>query len=98
MPKPKVISVFKTDKFESRFLNVPMIGKQVDFFVECKSYDLEIPVNGKSKRGLDIFEETVLRMVDLKKCSVDELADILCLKKDLVNFILTLYLQKSFYV
>lgn len=88
MPKPKVISVFKTDKFESRFLNVPMIGKQVDFFVECKSYDLEIPVNGKSKRGLDIFEETVLRMVDLKKCSVDELADILCLKKDLVNFIL----------
>lgn len=88
MPKPKVISVFKMDKFESRFLNVPMIGKPVDLFVECKSYDLEIPVNGKSKRELDIFEETVLRMVDLKKCSVDELADVLCLKKDLVNFIL----------
>lgn len=88
MPKPKVISVFQTDKFESRFLNVPMIGKPVDFFVECKSYDLEIPVNGKSKRKLDIFEETVLRMVDLKKCSIGELADILCLKKDLVNFIL----------
>jgi hypothetical protein len=88
MPKPKVISVFKTDKFESRFLNVPMMGKPVDFFIECKSYDLEIPVNGKSKKELDIFEETVLRMVELKKSSIDELADVLCLKKDLVNFIL----------
>lgn len=88
MSKPKVISVFKTDKFESRFLNVPMIGRPVDFFLECISYDLEIPVNGKAEKELDIFEETVLRMVQLKKCSIDELADILCLKKDLVNFIL----------
>lgn len=88
MPKPKVISVFKTDKFESRFLNVPMIGRPVDFFLECISYDLEIPVNGKAEKELDIFEETVLRMVQLKKCSIGELADILCLKKDLVNFIL----------
>lgn len=88
MPKPKVISVFKTDHFECRFLNIPMMGKPVDFFLECRSYDLEIPVNGKVKKELDIFEETVLRMVQLKKCSIDELADILCLKKDLVNFIL----------
>lgn len=88
MPKPKVISVFKTDRFDSRFLNVSLIGKPVDLFVECKSYDLEIPVNGKSKKELDIFEETILRMVDLKTCSVGELADILCMKSDLVNFIL----------
>lgn len=88
MPKPKVISVFKTEPFESRFLNVPVIGKPVDFFLECRSYDLEIPVNGKVKKELDIFEETVLRMVQLRKCSLTELADVLCLKTDLVNFIL----------
>ena len=88
MPKPKVISVFKTDKFENRFLNVSMMGKPVDLFLECKSYDLEIPIKGKAKRELDIFEETILRMVMLKKCPVSELAETLCLKKDLVNFII----------
>lgn len=88
MPKPKVISVFKNDKFENRFLNVSMMGKPVDLFLECKSYDLEIPIKGKAKRGLDIFEETILRMVMLKKCPVSELAETLCLKKDLVNFII----------
>ena len=88
MGKPKVISLFQLDKFENRFLNVQMIGKPVDFFVECKSYDLEIPVNSKRKKELDIFEETILRMINIKKCSPAELADVLCLKKDLVNFIL----------
>ena len=87
MSKPKVISVFKTDKFENRFLNVSMMGKPLDLFLECKSYDLEIPIKGKAKRELDIFEETILRMVMLKKCPVSELAETLCLKKDLVNFI-----------
>ena len=88
MPKPKVISVFKTDRFENRFLNVSMMGKPVDLFLECRSYDLEIPIKGKAKRELDIFEETILRMVMLKKCPVSELAETLCLKKDLVNFII----------
>ena len=79
MSKPKVISVFKTDKFENRFLNVSMMGKPLDLFLECKSYDLEIPIKGKAKRELDIFEETILRMVMLKKCPVSELAETLCL-------------------
>ena len=88
MPKPKFISVFKTDRFENRFLNVSMMGKSVDLFLEFKSYDLEIPIKGKAKRELDIFEETILRMFMLKKCPVSELAETLCLKKDLVNFII----------
>lgn len=103
MAKPKVLSMFKLDKFENRFLNVQMIGKPVDLFVECKSYDIEIPINSQKKKELDIFEETILRMVALKKYIVDDIPDsnsnramspeevlsnILCLKKDLVNFIL----------
>ena len=88
MPKPKVISVCKTDKFENRFLNISKMKKPLDIFLECKSYDLEIPIKGKAKRELDIFEETILRMVLLKKCLIPELAETLCLKKDLVNFII----------
>lgn len=88
MPKPKVISVFKSEKFEKTFLNVPMMGKPTDIFLECRSYDLGIPVKGQKKRQLDIFEETILRMIQLKKCSMSELADILCVEKDLIHFII----------
>ena len=89
MDKPKkVISLFKTDAFQSRFLNTRTIGTAEDLFVECKSYELVIPVNGKVEKELNIFEEAVIRMIDLKKSSVSELADTLCLEKDFINYIL----------
>lgn len=87
MSKPKVISLFQTEQFESRFLNVPIIGRAVDVFVECLSYDIKIPVNVLKARELDIFEEAILRMIKLKKCSANDLSSILCLEKDLVKFI-----------
>lgn len=88
MAKPKVISLFKLDKYDNRFLDIPIMGKPVDIFLECITYDLKIPVNGKRERLLDIFEETILKMINLKKCTKDEISDILCLPKDLINFIL----------
>ena len=86
--KPKVFSLFKTERFENRFPDVPILGEPVNLFVKCKSYNLMLPVNGHKERILDIFEETILRLIQLKKCSVDELAKLLCIKKDLINFIL----------
>ena len=88
MPKPKVISLFQTEQYENRFLNVSIIGRAVDIFVECLSYDIEIPVNVTKARELDIFEEAILRMIKLKKCSAEDLSSILCLEKDLVKFII----------
>jgi hypothetical protein len=88
MPKPKVISLFQTEQYENRFLNVPIIGRAVDVFVECLSYDVDIPVNVEKARELDIFEEAILRMIKLKKCSATDLSSILCLEKDLVKFII----------
>ncbi len=88
MSKPKVISVFKTDSFENRFISVPVIGQSVNLFVKCRCYELEIPVNAKAPKELNIFEETVLKMIQLKQSSITELADTLCMTKDLVNFLL----------
>lgn len=88
MPKPKVISLFQTEQYENRFMNVSIIGRAVDIFVECLSYDIEIPVNVTKARELDIFEEAILRMIKLKKCSAEDLSSILCLEKDLVKFII----------
>lgn len=95
MAKPKVISLLHTDKMNNLFLNVPTLGRPANVFVQCTSYDLKLPLSGLEKRVLDIFEETILRMIKLKKCSISELADILCMEKDLVNFIVTRLSEKG---
>ena len=83
MAMPKVISLFRQERFEDRFPEISILGEPTNLFVECMSYDVQIPVAGAPIRSLDIFEEAVLRMVQLKGASVDGVADILCLGKEI---------------
>ena len=95
MAKPKVISLIGADKIDNIFLNTAIIGRPADIFIQCASYDLKIPTNVRESSILDIFEETILRMLSVKKCTVSELADVLCLEKDLVNFVLIRLQEKG---
>lgn len=88
MANLKVFSLFKKKSYEEIFPNVPIIGNKVDFFLECSSYDAIVPVRVKSEKKLDIFEEAVLKLVAFKSTTVDDMADILCLTPDLINFII----------
>lgn len=88
MATPKVFSLFKTKSYEEIFPSVSILGRKVDFFLECSSYDVIIPVRAKAESKLDIFEEAVLKLVALKHTSVEDMADILCLTPDLINFII----------
>ncbi len=95
MAMPKVISLFQQERFEDRFPEISILGEPTNLFIECVSYDVQIPIAGRQIRSLDIFEEAILRMVKLKGASADDLADILCLGKDLVWFILNRLMEKS---
>lgn len=95
MAMPKVISLFQLERFEDRFPEIAIQGEPTNLFVECISYDIQIPVAGTPIRSLDIFEAAVLRMVRLKGSSADDLADVLCLGKDLVWFILNRLMEKG---
>lgn len=95
MAIPKVISLLRQERFEDRFPEIPILGEPTNLFVECTSYDVQIPVMGAPIRSLDIFEEAVLRMVRLQGASPDRLADVLCLGKDLVWFILNRLMGKG---
>lgn len=95
MGMPKVISLFKQERFEDRFPGISILGEPTDLFVECASYDLQIPVIGAPKRSLDIFEEAILRMIRLKGSSTNDLSATLCLEKDLVWFILNCLKEKG---
>lgn len=88
MDNLKVISLFKTKSYEDVFPRISILGEKVDFFIECSSYDVILPVKAKSESKLDLFEEAVLKFLNYKVTTDQEIADILCLTPDLINFII----------
>ena len=88
MANPKVFSLFKTKNYAECFPNISVLGKKVDFFLECSSYDVILPVKVKGDSKLDVFEEAVLKLIAYKTTTVADMADILCLTTDLINFII----------
>ena len=84
----KVISLFQDKKYEELFPNVSILGREFDFFLECTSYDVTIPVRKLIDNKLDIFEEAVLRFIKFHPLQASEIADELCLSPDLINFII----------
>lgn len=88
MANPKVFSLFKTKNYAEYFPNISVLGKKVDFFLECSSYDVILPVKVKGDSKLDVFEEAVLKLIAYKTTTSEDMADILCLTPDLINFII----------
>lgn len=88
MAAPKAFSLFKKSSFEETFPAVKTMGRRTDFFLQCETYDMMIPVSVNAEKRLDIFEEAVLKLIAYKALAKGEIADILCLSKDLVSFIL----------
>lgn len=88
MARSKVLSLFKTKDYTELFPNIQIIGKPFDFFLECTSYDVILPVKVNNASRLDIFEEAVLKLIACRITTVEKIADILCLTPDLINFII----------
>ena len=83
-----MFSLFKTKNYEECFPNISVLGKKVDFFLECSSYDVILPVKVKGDSKLDVFEEAVFKLIAYKTTTAADMADILCLTPDLINFII----------
>ena len=41
MAMPKVISLFRQERFEDRFPEISILGEPTNLFVECMSYDVQ---------------------------------------------------------
>ena len=106
MAKTRVISLFKKERFENIFPNIKIIGRTIDVFVKCKTYELQIPVIKSKIRVLDIFEEAVLRIINIGINDVEQISDILCfcnytgkekiINTDIVNLVLIKLLDKGY--
>lgn len=88
MGNPKVFSLFVDKNYEDLFRNVRTIGKKVDFFIECMSYDVILHVKSKIDKKLDIFEDAILKLIEYGYFKPKDIAEILALTPDLVNFII----------
>lgn len=88
MGTPKVLSLFQTKRYSECFPEISVLGKKVDFFLECSCYNVILYVNRVSDKMPDIFENAVLRFIDFKSASVEEMAKALCLTPDLISFII----------
>lgn len=88
MAIPRVFSLFKTENYAEKFPNISILGRKVDFFLECRSYDVTLPVSVASEDKLDVFEDAVLKLIKYKAMTIADMADTLCLTQDLINFII----------
>lgn len=76
--RPKVISF-------PAILDGLSIAAKKDILWPCHAFNVSIPQ--KKKTGLNVFEETILKITEIETGSTEKIAEITCLEKELVMFI-----------
>lgn len=82
----KAISLFQNKKIENIFPQRKIFSSR-HYFLYCTSFDLVIPIIKKRVNDLNIFEISILKLLNYKNYTIDELVDIMCLERDLLNLI-----------
>ena len=84
---PNIIS-FKQSFDEIRFTS------EKNIIVPCHAFKVSIPA--RSKHGLNIFEETILKLSAIETSDTAKLAELTCLAKEIVKFIQNRLFQLGF--
>ena len=87
MALENAFSLFEDSRYEELFPNVRLLGNAVDYFVQCNTYEVLVPSQSTMEQHLDMFEDAVLRLLEYKPYTKQEMATTLCLPKDIINFI-----------
>lgn len=87
MALENAFSLFEDSRYEELFPNVRLLGNAVDYFIQCNTYEILVPSQSTTSHHLDMFEDAVLKLLDYKPYTKQEMAATLCLPKDIINFI-----------
>lgn len=87
MALENAFSLFEDSRYEEMFPNVRLLGNAVDYFIQCNTYEVLVPSQSVTEQSLDIFEDAVLKLLDYKPYTKEEMAETLCLPKDIICFI-----------
>ena len=91
----KIISLFGKDSYAKKFPGLPLICED-SLFLECRCHDVCIYTASAQTDSLNIFEETVLRLLGLFGKTVKEISELSCLKEDFVQAICSALRQREF--
>ena len=91
------ISLFWGKSYSELFPNIPLMHER-DYFVLFDYFTIHLPIAGnwQKNRELNLFEESVLRMLGIGNYDAISLSETLCLPGDLVSFILTRLERKEY--
>lgn len=87
MALENAFSLFEDSRYEELFPNVRLLGNAVDYFIQCNTYEILVPSQSATEQCLDLFEDAVLKLLDYKPYTKEEMAATLCLPKDIISFI-----------
>lgn len=97
MDDVRAISLFGKRSYSDLFPNIPLLDEK-NFFVLFDYFTFHLPIveNWQQNRELNLFEESVLRMLSIGNYDSESLAENLCLPADLVSLILTSLESKAY--
>ena len=97
MDDVRAISMFGKKRYSDLFPNISLLDEK-DFFILFDYFTLHLPIAGnwRQDRTLNLFEESVLRMLGIGNYDRDALVENLCLPPDLVRFILLTLESKGY--
>ena len=84
----RVFSLFQNESYKSKFpyMNIKESG---DIFWQCDLIEVIVYNSEIIKDDLDIFEKTILKMIDYHGYSTKELSEIVCIEEDLVEYLIS---------
>ena len=92
----KIISLFGKESYSRKFPALQLLHEE-NLFLECRCCDVNFSISKAANTKLDIFEETVLRLLGICGRSIEEISDLSCFEKDFVKAICT-GLQKNNFI
>ena len=92
---PRVISLFGRKKYNDIYQDISVL-REKNFFLKCNCHEAIIPVYNKNEHQLNIFEETILKLLNFKDFTITELQEKTCLEKDLIEYILNALVAKGY--
>ncbi len=87
MALEKVFSLFEDSGYEELFPQVRLLGHAADYFVQCNTYEVLVPSRAVTGQRIDLFEDAVLKLLDYKPYTGEEMAAKLCLPTDIIHFV-----------
>ena len=93
--KLKVLSFFKGDSWQNKFPALKSLEEK-NYFLQFNAYEVWLPMPSLEQSNLNIFEFTVLRLLNAGIISADEISEKICLQKDLINFIFARLMESKF--